>query len=252
MRFKLTSFLIALCSLCFEAAAQTTTVEKIVLNDIDNGDPWPCLYYELNRNEDLDDAVAANWSGLDEDESYWQTGVGPFSCDANKFFITDWASEVHPILVRRHFTLTADDIANMGSTTATIRCSYDEDPVLYLNGHRLINYSGWNDNNYASYNLTKGRKDYFVEGDNVLAVSLRQGAGGGHIDYGLTFKVKVDTGIESVNANENSDSNANSDSNSNLNSNLNANVYTLNGMRVNVNSLPKGVYIINGEKTIIK
>ena len=98
--------IVVLTAICTIAEAQTITIEKILLNDIDNGGPWPCLYYELNKNEDLSKAVSAMWYSANEDETYWQTGVGPFSNDPNKFFITDWASELHPLLVRRHFTLT--------------------------------------------------------------------------------------------------------------------------------------------------
>lgn len=218
------------------AMAQTTTVEKVLLNDIENGGPWPCLYYELNKNADLDEAVAARWFDADEDESYWQTGVGPFSNDANKFFITDWASQIHPILIRRHFTLTAEDIANMGNATVTMRCSYDEDPVIYLNGNKVQSYSGWNDNNYAQSTFTKSKKAYFVEGDNVLAVSVKQGAGGGHIDYSLTMKVKVDAGVNDIVIDNDGPHS----------------IYSLSGQKVNDGKLARGVYIIDGEKTIVK
>lgn len=228
-------FLIVVAVGLFAAAeAQTTTIEKVLLNDIEHGEPWPCLYYELNNNADLEMAVGAGWMNPDEDESYWQTGVGPFSNDQNKFFITDWASELHPLLVRRHFTLSAEDIANMDNTTVTMRCSYDEDPVIYLNGTRITGYTGWNDNNYASYTFTKSKRALFVEGDNVLAVSLKQGAGGGHIDYSLTMKVKVTDGIEEVE----------------IDSEDSPSVYTLNGQKINNGKLPKGVFIVNNKTTI--
>lgn len=217
------------------AGAQTTTIETVLLNDVEHGDPWPCLFYELNSNTDIDQAVGAGWMNPDEDESYWQTGVGPFSNDQNKFFITDWASELHPLLVRRHFTLSAEDIANMGNATVTMRCSYDENPEIYLNGTMVKSYSGWNDNNYATYTFTKSKKALFVEGDNVLAVSVKQGAGGGHIDYSLTMKVKVTDGIEEV---ENDASHSDH------------RIYNLNGQQVNSKNMPKGIFIVNNKTTI--
>lgn len=228
--------LIVMSAISSAAIAQTTTVEKILLNDIENGGPWPCVYYELNKNADLDQAVAANWFDANEDESYWQTGVGPFSNDQNKFFITDWASEQHPLLVRRHFALTAEEIAGMNDAIVTMRCSYDEDPVIYLNGNKVASYSGWNDNNYATTNFTRSKKAYFVEGDNILAVSLKQGAGGGHIDYGLTMKVKVDTGFDDLL----------------MDKDIPHSVYTISGQKINGGKLPKGVYIIDGEKVAIE
>lgn len=236
MHLKRTISLLALSAVVCAATAQTTTVEKVVLNDIDSGDPWPCVYYELNNNAELNLAVAAKWFDASEDESYWQTGVGPFSNDPNKFFITDWASEQHPLLVRRHFALTSDDIDNMGNTTAILRCSYDEDPIIYLNGNKVQSYTGWNDNNYASYTLTKTKKGYFVEGDNILAVSLKQGAGGGHLDYSLTFKVKIDLGVSDVVITDDRPHST----------------YSLSGQKQNGTNLPKGLYIVDGEKITIK
>lgn len=233
---KQTVSTVILSAMCSTAMAQTTTVEKILLNDIENGGPWPCLYYELNNNADLTQAVAANWYDANEDESYWQTGTGPFSNDNNKFFITDWASEQHPLLVRRHFTLIADDIANMDNATVTMRCSYDEDPVIYLNGSRVTSYTGWNDNNYASYTFTKSKRNLLVEGDNILAVSVKQGAGGGHLDYGLTMKIKVDAGINDVV----------------INDDIPHSIYSLSGQKLNDAELSKGIYIINGEKIMVK
>ena len=63
--------------------------------------------------------------------------------------------------------------------------SYDENPVIYLNGTRIWSASGWNDNNYAEITLDATQRALLRQGDNVLAASLTQGGGGGHIDYGL-------------------------------------------------------------------
>ena len=227
--------IMVLTAICTIAEAQTITIEKILLNDIDNGGPWPCLYYELNKNEDLSKAVSAMWYSASEDETYWQTGVGPFSNDPNKFFITDWASELHPLLVRRHFTLTEEDIQNMASAIVTLRSSYDEDPVFYLNGTRLITYSGWNDNNYATFTFNNARKKLFVEGDNILAISVKQGGGGGHLDCSLTMKYNETVGIDETNATPESTHTT----------------YTIDGKKIDGSSLARGIYIIDGEKVVI-
>lgn len=161
------------------------TLSHTLLPTVEEG-PWRCRYYILNYNEDIPVAEKAEWYGLDEDESDWISGVGPFSNDENKFYITEWPSQVRPILVRRHFTLTDDDIASMDETTnVTLTCSYDENPVVYLNGTKIWSATGWNDNDYARYELNAEQRGLLKAGDNVVAVSLTQGAGGGHIDYGL-------------------------------------------------------------------
>lgn len=164
-------------------------VTEYILDTVDSGEgSWPCLFYELNYNSDITQAERAKWYALDEDESYWREGIGPFSIDANKFLVTQWQSTVHPILIRRHFTLTAEDMAKIQIGTVTFTYSYDENPKFWLNGKQLVSATGWNDNNYASLSFNSSRKKLFVEGDNVLCVSLQQGDGGGHIDYGLSVK----------------------------------------------------------------
>ena len=83
--------------------------------------------------------------------------------------------------------LSAADIAALDRSTLTVTCSYDENPRFYLNGTSFWSITGWNDNDYLSRTLTSRHKALLKEGDNVLAVSLMQGWGGGHIDYGFTM-----------------------------------------------------------------
>ena len=168
-------------------ASAADNVTEFFLDTVDSGDgSWPCLFYELNYNSDITYAERAKWHSADEDESYWREGIGPFSIDKNKFLVTQWQSTVHPILIRRHFYLTAEDLAKIEAGTVTLVYSYDENPKIWLNGTLLVSTTGWNDNNYASLRFTSTRKKLLVEGDNVLCVSLQKGEGGGHIDYGLS------------------------------------------------------------------
>ena len=119
-----------------KAAEQVT---EYILDTVDSGEgSWPCLFYELNYNSDISQAEKAKWYALDEDESYWREGVGPFSIDANKFLVTQWQSTVHPILIRRHFTLTAEDMAKIQIGVVTFTYSYDENPKFWLNGKQLV------------------------------------------------------------------------------------------------------------------
>ena len=182
-------FLLSLLFLTTSTALDAENVTEYILDTVDSGEGyWPCLFYELNYNSDITLAERGKWYALDEDESYWREGIGPFSIDENKFLVTQWQSTVHPILIRRHFTLTEEDLEKINVGTVTLNYSYDEDPIFWLNGTKIASSTGWNDNNYASSRLTNARKKLLVEGDNVLCVSLKQGSGGGHIDYGLEVK----------------------------------------------------------------
>ena len=219
-------------------AGATDTVTEYFLDTVDSGEgSWPCLFYELNYNSDISVAERAKWYSTDEDESYWREGIGPFSIDENKFFVTQWQSTVHPILIRRHFTLTSEDLLKISIGKVTLTYSYDEYPVFWLNGNRLVSATGWNDNNYATLNFTSARKKLLVEGDNVLCVSLRQGEGGGHIDYGLSVTYDpLHTDISSPDSTSPEEESG---------------VYNLLGQKTNAQGT-KGIVITKGKKIIVK
>lgn len=200
---------------------------------------WPCRYYMLNYNSDFADAENAGWASPEEDESDWIDGFGPFSNDENMFYTTEWPSQERPILIRRHFTLSESDLNTISDNTVTLRCSYDENPKVYLNGNLIWSSEGWNDDNYLDVLLGDEQKQHFVNGDNVLAVSLMQGGGGGHIDYGLILESELgSTGIIPPAAETRKADNR---------------IYNLSGqyLGTEIGKLPKGIYI-QGNKKIIK
>lgn len=201
---------------------------------------WPCKYYWLNYNNDIADAENQRWASLDEDDSDWVDGVGPFSNSPDQFLTTDWESKVRPILVRRHFELSANEVESYVDGTVTLTCSYDENPKVYLNGTLIWSAQGWNDNDYATYQLSPEHRRLLREGDNVLAVSLMQGEGGGHIDYGLTATgAYITTGIAEHKGTATTQSSG---------------VYSINGKYLGVSRelLPAGIYIQNGKKFLKK
>ena len=152
-----------------------------------NGGEWPCVFYMLDSNDELNSLESKQWAGLCADEYDWQYGCGPFSSGDDSFLVTRWGSSQHPLLVRRHFELPADIIDNITSYNFQLTCSYDEEPKVYLNGTLIWKTSGWNDNAYATHQLTRSERTLLCEGDNVLAISLQSGGGSGHVDYGLNI-----------------------------------------------------------------
>ncbi|UKK49100.1 hypothetical protein L6475_03825 [Prevotella sp. E9-3] len=213
-------------------------IENILLPTLGNG-PWPCSYYLLNKNEELSKLNPKQWTGRCVIEDDWAMGYGPFSNSPDMFLTTGWGSDRLPLLIRRHFSLSASDLATINENTYELMCSYDENPKIYLNGTLIWSATGWNDNDYAHYILTKANKALLKEGDNVLAVSLTAGNGGGHIDYGLSItKPYVPSRIN--------------DTKSVLSSTLSdMNAYDLNGRRISsLATAQKGIYIVNGKKII--
>ena len=230
--------LVSISALCGEPVLPNNPNAKWKLPPLNDG-AWPCKYYWLNYNEDIEVAEKAQWYSLDEDDSDWVDGVGPFSNSNDKFLTTEWGSSVRPILIRRHFTLTAYEREAILSGSATIFCSYDENPKIYLNGILIKEYDGFNDNSYEKHLFTKNERTYFREGDNVMAVSLMQGEGGGHIDFALYIIIPPDPNpVKQISMDIDDDTI----------------FYSIDGkyMGDDMNMLARGMYVTNNGTKIIK
>ena len=110
------------------------------------------------------------------------------------------------------------------------------DARVFVNG---IACGGEHPNGYIDF--THDITDMLREGDNVLAVSLTQGEGGGHIDYGLSLISEyIPTGIDAVTAGKNVPSDADN------------RVYSLSGtyLGTSTDGLKKGIYIVGGKKKV--
>ena len=213
------------------------SITRKLLTTVADG-PWECKYYMLNYNSDIEVAETAGWASENEDESDWMHGYGPMSNEANMFYVTEWPSQVRPILVRRHFNISAYDMECLKEGSLSLTCSYDENPKIYLNGTLIWQTEGWSDNNYATHLLSEDQIALLHEGDNTLSVSLAQGGGGGHIDYGLEITAPyIPTGI-SVTEGESAETFTDK------------RVFDLNGRYLgdSTDTLPKGIYIVGGKK----
>lgn len=173
------------------ATAQEVTKQTLTLLPMMDEGPWPCAYYLLDSNEELDQLEVKAWAGRCADERDWVQGWGPFSSEQDSFLRTHWGSPRQALLVRRHFTLTAEQVEAVHNGSVTFRCSYDENPKAYINGTYFWGVSGWNDNAYATTKLTRRHRQLLREGDNVIAVSLPSGGGSGHLDLELTATITV-------------------------------------------------------------
>ena len=218
-----------------------------LLPTLDAG-PWPCCYYLLNDNDELSTLSASDWTGRCVNEEDWAWGYGPLSNSHDQFLVTFWGSERQPLLLRRHFMLTPEQLDQALQGTIELSCSYDENPKVYLNGTLIWQADGWNDNSYAHYQLTDAQKQLLREGDNVVAVSLMAGYGGGHIDLGLASTTtenptSVTRPTSSIPQHPSS-----------------SHVYNLSGQLISTlpslqtqtgRRLPKGVYVSQGKKFIV-
>lgn len=223
---------------------QTRNTQPLLHSNRANG-PWDCVFYELDANDEIAQLdPKKDWAGVCVEEIDWAYGEGPFSNSFDQFRNTEWDhSQLHPLLVRRHFTLTEDILNNLDLYGLELECSYDEDPKVYLNGTLIWSAEGWNDNDYASYQLTEDDLYLLREGDNVLAISLEAGEGGAHVDYGLNittpYGMELPSGIAKPQADTLSGDNR---------------VFNIMGQQVGTTDmqLPKGLYIVKGNKIVIR
>lgn len=226
------------------------TQNQTILPTMYESPTWECEYFFPIDNEDLKYYTEEDiWYSPDfvfpMPDSEWISGVGPFSSENDKYNGTHWDSNNVPILVRRYFTLTADNMAAISNGwDVVVKCTYDEYPKMYINGNFIWSAEGWNDDNYAEIILTDEQKEFLHEGKNMLAISLQQGGGSGHLDLGLNLSSKYVPDGAGISAPETD----------NLMPQITDNrIFDLCGryMGTETDNLPRGIYVRNGKKLIL-
>lgn len=136
-------------------------------------------------------APASNWNTAYFNDAGWNSGSGGFGTVGTPGAIVRTAWDTSDIWLRRTFNpgnLTAEQIDNL-----QFRVHHDEEAELYINGVLAATTSGYT-HDYAYVPLTPaGRNALVVNGNNVLAVHVRQKSGGQYIDAGISVKVPTGT-----------------------------------------------------------
>ncbi len=136
------------------------------------------------------------WTTKDDDSDKWKTAQAPFG-DRNIDgidFKTSWTGAQNAIFVRRTFTV--EDVNAFKNSALRTNITYDDGIKLYLNGHLLFEDPDWVDT-YVDLELTTDASKYLVNGENVLAISLCNTAGGRQIDLSL-YSYERDPNEEAV------------------------------------------------------
>ncbi len=139
--------------------------------------------WEYIRAKDLSYAPDG-WITLEDDSTKWQTGQTPFGDRTidGIGYKTAWSGAANAIFIRRTFTV--DDIEKFKNSSLWTKITYDDGIKLYINGKLLYEDTGWVDN-YVEIELCKDAAEYLVEGENIIAISLCNTAGGRQIDLSL-------------------------------------------------------------------
>ncbi len=142
------------------------------------------------------DKAPDGWITGEDNSNKWESGMAPFG-DRNidgVNWTTAWNGAQNAIFLRRTFTV--DDIEQYRGSPLCTNITYDDGIRIYLNGQEIFHDPNWVDN-YVELELCADAAEYLVNGENILAVSLCNTAGGRQLDMSL-YSYKKDPGAEAV------------------------------------------------------
>ncbi|MBE6543860.1 MAG: hypothetical protein E7675_05625 [Ruminococcaceae bacterium] len=156
------------------------------------GSEWKYIATELLEGE-APAAAPEGWT-TNTDTATWETGKAPF---AGASYTSDKAQTVLFKTFKAYLkqTFTLEDASDVWALTLSI--TYDQDPVIYINGTEVWSAQAHYDNAYTSVDLTS-----FIpalkDGENTLAIEFWNpvGGGGALMDAGLTAVIGTPDPIE--------------------------------------------------------
>lgn len=124
---------------------------------------------------------ANGWQQTSFNESGWKAGQAPFGDDKHEVK-TLWRSK--DLWVRREFILTDNNENDL-----FLKLKHDDNIEVYLNGTEIYKTTGWV--HRYTYIPVKNASSVLKKGKNVLAVHIKNTAGGRHLDFGLVKEEKT-------------------------------------------------------------
>ena len=127
------------------------------------------------------------WINTDYDASSWKTGEAPFS-DNSSMAKTSWTSD--DLYYRRTFDLEHTDLESL-----YLKLSHDDNVKAWINGVEIASIEGWQ-NSYKYIEVSKQALSTLKPSGNVLAIHIRNTAGGQFLDAGLVTEAKSENKTE--------------------------------------------------------
>jgi hypothetical protein len=122
------------------------------------------------------EAPAQGWEQPGFDDKAWKTGRGPFTDNSSEAGTT-WKTP--ELWARRSFNLAA-----VPGDKLALRLNHDDNIEVYINGVQAYSREGWT-GNYKEYPLSPAAKAALKPGRNVIAIHIKNTAGGAFLDAGL-------------------------------------------------------------------
>ena len=137
--------------------------------------------YQARVRTSLNSTMTDIWMNLDFDDTSWNIQTGPWgSKNEYPYIQTSWGGDNSDRYIRRHVTLTADDL----NSDLWIIYSHDDKCEVYVNGIQIVATDvSWKQN--VKVHLTGSARASLVEGDNVIAFHVHNTSGGAQADIGL-------------------------------------------------------------------
>ena len=180
--FDLTASLVKKAADATTVAPPTPPVESSERVLIDRKTtPWQ-YYVTTTANFSKMDAA---WYTAGFDRSGWKTKVAPFGdcIDGKNAKESGWQGDNHGIFLVTTFTV--DDLDRFQEYYYSLDMFYDNTLVLYLNGQKLLQLDTWNSSHETVVLNQKRVRDALVQGENILAASLLDDAGGREFSLSL-------------------------------------------------------------------
>ncbi|MBC9797101.1 glutaminase family protein [Sinomicrobium weinanense] len=122
----------------------------------------------------------SDWKKTDYDDSGWSMAKAPFGDNDNA--ATSWKSS--DLWYRRTF-----DLSEVPSGELFLKLHHDDNVKVYINGEEVYQCECWT-NEFKYYEITKTIQQKLKEKGNVLAIHVRNTAGGRWLDAGITEKIE--------------------------------------------------------------
>lgn len=183
-------------------------------------------------------APTSSWKAISyTTTSAWETKEMPMGSPSYMApYRTTWEGEYNAYWIRREFTLDEVDEA----TSYFLEVYHDDHYEIYLNTRQIHKADDWTEANGPAV-VKRITNSTLKVGKNVIAVRLQQNTGGAYFDCGLygIFDPEKADGLRELTTEKTTSPDGGK-----------AVIYDLSGRRVSATE--KGLYIIDGRKTVVR
>lgn len=126
------------------------------------------------------------WETPSFDDSTWESAEAPYG-DANEVK-TKWTTK--DLWYRRQF-----DVNRLDFNELFLKMRHDDNVMVYINGIEIYSCECWN-NEYQYYKISEEAVKSIKKSGNVLAIHIKNTAGGQQLDAGIVDKLKSTASVK--------------------------------------------------------